>query len=576
MKRIFSKIFVGYIFLIGLLVIPIIYFSYESISHYYLESTIENEVRTCYTLELAIRPYLSNMQFLTLDSAIKELNKKINSRITVIDKNGKVIADSKAVPGKMENHSDRPEVQKALKEGFGKSIRHSYTVKKDMIYVAIPIKIDSALFGVIRLSVFMDDYLILFNELVFKIFNISIIIVCIALLAAYLLSRTFTKPIQNLVRVSENLANGDFNVNVNIKTKDEFKILGDSINLMIEQIGTLFRKTNSQKEELNRIISSIQEGLVVLDENHRISLCNDSFIKITGQKKVIGKMYWEIFRDNNTDKILKNMVASSSNISSEIEFRNEFYICSANHINDNKEIVLIFYNISELKKLENMKKDFVINVSHELRTPLTVIKGYIETIESDIDEPNRKYIEIIKNHTNRLINIVQDLLSISRIEEKNSKLNISEINLPILFNNLTSTFDQKLKSKNLSMDIHIDNNIESMKADEFILEQMFINLIDNAIKYTEKGGIVINAKIEDSSIKFEVIDSGIGIPEKDRERIFERFYTVDKSRSRQNAGTGLGLAIVKHIVMLHNGKISVESTEGVGSKFIITFPKLIC
>jgi two-component system phosphate regulon sensor histidine kinase PhoR len=572
MKRIFTKIFFGYLLVIIVLTLPILYFSFNTISENYQRNLIQSQINISHTIDINIQPLLLSRNFVKLDSDIKDLGNQINSRITIIDKNGVVIADSKANPNSMDNHADRPEVVKALQSGLGTSVRHSYTINQDMMYVATPLRVNNALFGVTRLSIFMEDYSNLIDSLEYKILEIVLFVGVISCLLAFFLSRTLTKPIIILAKASKDVANGNFTIRTNVKTNDELELLGESFNNMIERLESLFNQTNSQKDELNKIISSIQEGLVVIDNNGLIILSNDSFKLITGYEVLIGKHYWEVIRDNQANKTIKKMIESDINITAEIELKNDFFICSANHINDKSELVLIFNNISELKKLEYIKRDFVVNVSHELRTPLTVIKGYIETIEDDIDEKNKKFISIIKNHTNRLINIVQDLLTVSQLEDINVKLDISDIDLDSFFVNLNNTFEQKLKTKNITLSIDYNNNIHGFKADAFKLEQMFINLIDNAIKYTEKGSIQISASPESDHVKFDISDTGIGIPIKDQDRIFERFYTVDKSRSRQLAGTGLGLSIVKHIVNLHRGKISLDSEIDKGSRFTVLLP----
>ncbi len=572
MKRIFSKIFLGYLAIIILLTTLILYFSFDIIYENYKSIIIKNQIYLSNSINYTVSPLIDQNDNVKLDSIVKLIGRDIKSRITIVDLNGIVLADSEANPLNMDNHSDRQEITKAMKSDFGTSIRHSYTVKKDMIYVAKSIVVNNQKRAIIRLSIFIDDFTNLIDILENQIYSIILIVLLISILLAFFLSKTMTKPILILANAFNGVANGDFSIRVNTKTNDELKSLGDNFNSMVEQLEGLFNTTNRQKDELDKIISSIKEGLVVISESGLISLSNSSFKKIVGYENIIGKHYWEVIRDSGAVKSIKKMIESDENNTVEIEIKKEFYICSANHINDNHELVLIFYNISEFKKLETIKKEFVVNVSHELRTPLTVIKGYIETIEEEIDEKNRKYVTIIKNHTNRLINIVQDLLSISQIEEKNIKLDLKQIDLKNLFENLNSTFEQKIQNKNLQIEFKIDDSITTFKADEFKLEQMFINLIDNAIRYTEHGSITISAINEASFIRFEVTDSGIGIPEKDKERIFERFYTVDKSRSRQLAGTGLGLAIVKHIVLLHKGKITIESVVGTGTKFVVLIP----
>jgi len=572
MKKIFTKIFFGYIALVVLLSFLILLFTFDIIRDNYQENLKNNLLNVNFSIDYNILPLLRDGNVKALDSIVKILGEHINSRITIIYPDGLVVADSKADPAKMENHSDRPEIQKAISEGQGSSIRHSYTVDKDMLYLAIPVRDNGRLLAVSRLSIYMKDFDLLLFKLEANITKIVLVILFFALFLAIIFSRTITKPIKILTEISKEVAKGNFNVKANLKNNDEIKFLADSFNNMIEKIKELFRQTELQKEELNSIISSLQEPLVVIDNDGKILLSNKSFDSALNATNPEGKFYWEILRDPQVSKLVKKIVEKKGNISTELQLRDNWYICSINHIPVKNEIVVVLHDINEIKKLENVKKDFLVNVSHELRTPLTVIKGYVETLEEDIDDEHKKYFEIIKNHTNRLISIVKDLMEISRLEDKSFPVRMSYVNLMDLFSKLSLTFDQKLKVKNLYLKINSFGSLPEFFADEFKIEQMFINLIDNAIRYTDTGGISIDYSFDTGYFKFVVSDSGIGIPEKDKDRIFERFYTVDKSRARETAGTGLGLAIVKHIVLLHKGRISVESSPGKGSRFIIFLP----
>lgn len=572
MNLIFRKIFLAFLVVIVILTSTILYFSFSIIKENYQNNSIQTLMSLNNTIERTIAPILTDSNSIYLDSLIKLSGKDVNARITIVDTLGKVLADSEKNPSKMQNHSDRPEIVMALSNGNGSSIRYSSTVKKNMLYVAAPIKNNGKILAVSRLSIYLDDFDLLISNLRIRILQIVLIVVILALILAFIFAGNITRPIKDLVLVSKAVSEGDFNVKAIVRTNDELKLLADSFNNMTDKVKYLFNKTNRQKDELNNIISSIQEGLVVIDNQEKIILANSSFNKIFNNDIVVGKFYWEVIREISISKLVNKVKDSNKNRNSEITIKDEYYFCSANHINDKKEIVLIFYNISQLMKLENIKKEFVVNVSHELKTPLTVIKGYIETIEEEIDEKNRKYLNIIKNHTNRLIDIVHDLLIISKLEDNNIKLDISEIHLKQFFEYLSDTFDQRLKEKNLYLKIILSDDNLVLNADEFKLQQLFINLIENAIKYSEQGGISITTLRENSFMRFEVADTGIGIPDDDIARVFERFYTVDKSRARNTAGTGLGLSIVKHIVNLHKGCISLESKYGSGSKFIVSIP----
>jgi two-component system phosphate regulon sensor histidine kinase PhoR len=247
-------------------------------------------------------------------------------------------------------------------------------------------------------------------------------------------------------------------------------------------------------------------------------------------------------------------------------------MCSVTPLARGEGIVSIFYDITEIKNIERVKKDFVTNVSHELRTPLTAIKGYAETLRNEVDTPpGKKYLEIVERNTDRLINIVSDLLLLSSLEEK-ATLELENIDLRGFLDNVIRIFDQRLRDKQLSLVIDVKENLPPIKADLFKLEQMLINLLDNAVKYTDRGEIAVSMDVRDKRVHIQVKDTGIGIPKGDIPRIFERFYVVDKSRSRKFGGTGLGLSIVKHIVLLHHGTINIESVLGKGTSVTVTFP----
>jgi two-component system phosphate regulon sensor histidine kinase PhoR len=341
---------------------------------------------------------------------------------------------------------------------------------------------------------------------------------------------------------------------------------------MTDQIRTLFTQLSHQKEELNSIISSIQEGLLVFDKQGKITLSNESFKKITGGSDIKGKFYWEVVREPHFGELIKRVRAEKRNYVEEVVLHDKIFLCSTTFLGAREEIVVILYDITEMKSIEKIKKDFVVNVSHELRTPLTAIKGFVETLEEEIDEKNRHYVDIIRKHTDRLINIVKDLLTLSELEEKGTTLELEEVHLGNMMERIFKIFDPQMREKNLMRELKVENNLPLIKADSFKLEQAFVNLIDNAVKYTEQGKITLSLKQRDNQVMIEIEDAGIGIPDEHIPRIFERFYVVDKSRSKRLGGTGLGLSIVKHIVHLHNGTIDVKSTPNQGTTFSITLP----
>jgi two-component system phosphate regulon sensor histidine kinase PhoR len=350
------------------------------------------------------------------------------------------------------------------------------------------------------------------------------------------------------------------------------KQLADGFNLMTDQIKTLFEELSFQKDNLNSIFASIQEGFAVLDDKGRIILSNESFKEIAQTKLVDGKLYWEVIRDVKFGELVKKVRENKRNLSEELELNGKFYLSSATFLALRDQIVIVFSDITETKNMEKIKRDFVVNVSHELRTPLTAIKGFAETLEEEVGENAKTYAEVIKRNTDRLINIVQDLLLLSELEEKGSKLESDDVNLKHLADNVIRIFKSRLAEKGLDFQLRVEDGLPVLKGDSFKLEQMLINLLDNAIKYTEKGKIVLALKQKDETVEIIIEDTGIGIPQEHLARIFERFYVVDKSRSKKFGGTGLGLSIVKHIVLSHKGTIAVESSLAKGTTFTISLP----
>lgn len=569
MITIFQKIFGGLLLGIIILTSLILFFSFKTIRDHYIDTLTDELENTSYILshDIAFRYNNDNS---TIDSLVKVLGKKINLRLTVIDTNGVVIADSQKDPRLMENHGSRPEVLDANKSGKGRSLRYSTTVREEMLYVARTIVLDGKVVGFIRLSMYISQIDDLINNLSIKIFNVSIVVVIVSLLAVWFFSRSITRPIKQLAAASRKVAYGDFNAKVNLRNQDEIGDLANSFNYMIGEIKNLFDQVNKQKEELDTIISSIQEGFAVVNTNGDFLIFNEAFKKIIRKNIEKGKNYNKVISEKELIKLFKKIVKRKGSITKEIDLLEKYLLCSATYINSKDEIIFIFSDITEIKNLERIKRDIVANVSHELRTPLTAIKGFVDTLDDEVtDEKTKYYLAIIKRHTNRLIAIVQDLLVLSELEETNTKLQISGFNIKDMFETVLKMFEQKTSDKGLKLTYIIEEDLPEVFADMYKIEQALINLIDNAIKYTEQGEITLSAGMKDGKLILQVRDTGVGIPKEDQERIFERFYTVDKSRSRKLGGTGLGLSIVKHIVKIHAGDIDVKSVPKKGTKFTI-------
>lgn len=570
-KTIFVKIFGGYLFVVIIILATTFPLSFRAIRHHHIDTSTDNLKNLCVTLKLKITTLVEKNQIEELNTLIKKLGNQIETRITIINPEGAVLADSEKNPELMESHKNRIEIIQAIKYGFGTSLRYSASVKEDMLYVAMPIEIDGKVYGVLRVSLFLKEINTLLNNIKINITKIAVIIVIVLLIGAFLFSRNFSRPIKELAIASSKVAKGDFSAKVIIKSRNETRELADSFNYMTDQINTLFTQLANQKKELNSIISSISEGLCVIDKEGIISISNESFRKIVRNDSVKGKLYWEILRKSRFDELVKRVRNEQSSIVDEIEINNRIFLCSTIFCSNREDIVATLHDITKIKNLEKTKKDFVTNVSHELRTPLTAIKGFVETLqEANDDDENMHYLNIISRHTDRVIRIVNDLLLLSKLEEAPDILELEKVNIKDLVENIVRIFEQRFKEKNLVLKFNVANNLPIIEADPFKLEQVFINLIDNAIKYTEKGEVAISLSHSNETVIIEIQDTGICIPREHLSRIFERFFMVDPSRSRKPGGTGLGLSIVKHIVLLHNGKIEVKNVPGAGTNFIVS------
>ena len=572
-NSLFSKIFGGYLLIICILLLFIPLISFKLIRTYYVNTLTDNLKNIAITTSPHVASFIENHRFLELDTYLKNLTDKVNARITVIDKEGIVLADTEKDPSTMENHKIRPEVVDALSGGVGKSTRFSVTLEEAMLYVALPIEKDSKILAVIRTSIPLKQVNSLLRDLQLRILIGIAIVTLLSIGIAFLLSRGLAKPVDTLVNGAKNLAKGNFDTRVNLRTTGELKELETSFNEMASRMEEAFGKLSLRNEELDTIVSSIQEILIVLDKEGRIKLTNESFQRAFENKEVYNKFYWEVMRSPDFNELIKKVIFERKNQIQEIEFRDKHYLCSVTFLSSKEGLVAVLYDITDLKNLERLKKDFVANISHELRTPLTAIKGFVETLEEEEEIKNVQYLEIIKRHTDRLMNIVNDLLILSELEQTEKALVTEDVNLVSLAENILKVFEHRAKEKGIELKLGAAKDLKTVRADPFMLEQMLINLLDNAIKYTEKGEVLISLTQEDGKSIIEIKDTGIGIPASNLPRIFERFYVVDKSRSKKLGGTGLGLSIVKHIVLLHGGIIDVESSQGIGTKFTIVLPK---
>ena len=509
------------------------------------------------------------------------LAKAIRARVTVIGNDGVVVADSEVTPQeleKLENHAGRPEVRQAQAEGMGSSIRYSATLHTNMVYVAAP-------FGngaMIRLALQLSEIEQAKQRLQGSLGAALAVAVLVSLLLSYVLSNLTSRNLRNLAAVASRIGRGEFGTRATVESADELGELARVMNDMAGKIEGQMERISSEKNRLDAILKGMGEGVMVTDQEGVVTLVNPAFCTMFGSgTQVQGRQLLEISRHPDLYAACREVLSDRQERHQEITLAagqsmlvHWVPLLEAGAL---RGVVAVFHDITALKKVERIRRDFVANVSHELRTPVTVIKGYAETLLSGAldDDPERRerFLGIIQHHADRLCVLIGDLLALSELESGEIGMQPESVPLASSIKQVLQFMEQQGEEKGITFSVEL-SGADTVRADRSRLDQVLINLLDNALKYTGQGGKVsIESSPEGEMVRVSVRDSGIGIPKKDLPRLFERFYRVDEARSRDQGGTGLGLSIVKHIVQAHGGSVSVESTPGEGSVFSFTLPK---
>ncbi len=571
-KRFFFKLILSYMGVMLFLVLCLMLVAPPVIRSHYEDVLATNLERFCRTVIPQIVPLLSSGQEAEVKTLITQLDQETHMRLTLIAVDGTVLADSRKETGSFENHWDRPEFHDALQGKTGRAVHFSQSLKEQMLYVAVPVIDKEKVMAVIRASLSAVEI----DNLLWKLSGHLILILGICFVVALLLttwvSRSQSKPVEQLVEAARQVSHGSFDTKVLLIGSSELRELAAAFNTMTEKVKQLFDQQSRQQEEFNLILSSIQEGLLVIDQDHRVVLTNQSFRMMIGAFAPEGKLYWEVIRSPGLLEAFAQVREKQESCTCEISMAERIYFCSLTPIPQKRETAALFFDITERKKIEDIKRDLVSNISHEFRTPLTSIKGFLEALETEEDIQHKDYLEILKRNTDRLIAITDDLLLISQLEQHRSVLQIEPQAMGEISRNTARLFQAISSAKGLKLTVDIEPELPPINGDRYMLEQMLVNLLQNAIRYTETGEVVLRVRKQNGGVAVEVIDTGIGIPEKNLPRIFERFYVVDRSRSRQLGGTGLGLSIVRNIAVQHKGKVEVRSVLGKGSTFTVQLP----
>ena len=581
-----KKIIASYILLILVLTISFSLIMMNSFNHLItlqIRERFSNE--GLLVKELFISQYekiLSSNDF-DFQSFATEVGGRVNTRVTIIAEDGTVIADTHEKPENMNNHLNRNEVNKAIKtNALASSIRFSNTVQADFMYVAVPVSIDDRFF-VIRVAKEMVE-LKLINEEIVRVAMISIILAAsIAALISVVVSKRITDPIDALTDAANEISNGDFGRKIYITAHDQIGELAEAFNKMSFNLNSSMMELKQRNSELEAILNSIISGIIAVDQNKNILLINKvcfDILQLPEASVVQHESMYKIIRNEEIAAMVENSMIDGLSQMRELPYVHidkilRIYVNPI--LSTTKEImgsIVVIQDVTQIRKLEQMRSDFVSNVSHELKTPLTSIKGFVDTLKSGaISNPvtANRFLDIIDIESERLYRLINDILLLSEIESMASEAEHEMVDLKGVIDEVFAMLEHRAVEKGLELTFECDSELTFL-GNRDRLKQLFINLIDNAIKYTEVGRVRVEAKKQTDGIQIKVIDTGVGFAEVHKERLFERFYRVDKGRSRNQGGTGLGLSIVKHIVLLYKGKISVNSKLGEGTTFEVFLP----
>ena len=533
----------------------------------------------------------------SLQEMARDLGNRASARVTLIAADGTVFADSAvrdADLSAVENHKSRPEIQQALSTGHGRDIRSSHTTGERTMYRAIlmqPSQVASPLVVRVGLPMFVLDREI--AELQQRLFLALGVAFLVALTLSIWLAHSITKPLSDIASAARQFSSGNQTFHVRTTAQDEVGLLASTLNHMADQLHAKIDELSEDRAQLLAVLTSMVEGVMVLDCRDHVLQINPALERMFGISRVEarGRPCAELFRHQQLNDLVTAILRSRTHHQDEIvlPLSGRCLQIEASPAGGEREneasVVLVLHDMTELRRLEKIRKDFVANVSHELRTPLTSIKGYVEALlDGAKDDPaaSVKFLEIILKQSDRLNLIIEDLLELSKIESGGVSLKEEPLELRSIIDRTLSTITPIADKNRHRLITVVDPSLPPVAGDEGRLVQVLTNLLDNAIKYTPAGGtITVSGKLASSvgnaepparAIEISVADTGIGIPEEDRPRVFERFYRVDKARSRELGGTGLGLAIVKHIVEGHGGQVWVEANYPQGSRFVVRLP----
>lgn len=525
-------------------------------------------------------------------SEAKRYAELTDARITFIRQDGVVLGDSHNVTSDMDNHRDRPEIQAVLDgQLIGVSIRFSDTIDERMMYVAAPLYQDSEISGYVRMAIGLGEL----TRAVYSLWTYLLLgltaLLLFSALVSYRIASGFTRPIEHIITVANKISKRNYRARVRLRNPDEIGQLGEAIDTMAGSLQEQMEQITENENRLESVIANMISGIIVLGRDDTIVLMNKAAEYILGisADKAIGVKYDRLKQPLPFEPLVFDSIYKGEHVRDEIvlyypeEKMVDIHIIPLKQETPNNAgLVIVLHDITAIRKLERMRSEFVANVSHELKTPIAAVKGFAETLLSGSVEDQatfQSFLQIIYDESERLNRLIGDILELSKIESKREPLHLAPIQLDSFLQSIVEMMTPQAERKHIQLAFEAPHDVY-IEGDEDRLRQVFINLLSNGINYTPEHGTVrmqLTMTSEGDVTEYDrvivtVTDTGIGIPKKDLPRIFERFYRVDKARSRGSGGTGLGLSIVKHLVELHHGTIQVDSELGYGSTFTVELP----
>lgn len=520
--------------------------------------------------------WLDTTDWQNVRETMRHLSETTTRRVSILDLDGNIVADSYYPSEYFTNVSDYPEFQQALKEGVGTARRISESSNLEEFYVAVRFPK-----GIVRLATTSQEITAPLSFLSQAAVVLTGIMGLMAFGIAYYINHNITEPLGEMLDLTRQLQVGEFSRRVLVRSTDEIGQLSRAFNELSQTLEEMFQTVHDRENKLNAILTSMEDAVLAVDTNYKLILANRRMAEMINEdvSSLMGKDLTEAFQSYQLVEVVSDTLSTGKAIDTEIRpelSSQQVLAVTSSPLEDEAGktigVVIVLRDVTELRLLESMRREFVANVSHELRTPLTSIKGFVETIlngKTDDEAFVQRYLSIVSGETDRMITLINDLLDLTKIESRRQKLVFEEVNLKEIFDDTITVLASKAEEREVAVENRLDDLI--VLGNPKMLRQVAINLVDNAIKYNKQGGQVwIEAAVNDGIASISVTDTGIGIPSEHLERVFERFYRVDKGRSRQMGGTGLGLSIVKHIIERHKGRIWAESEYEQGTTITFT------